>query len=104
MCSHSNRPSTHNIPFLNIKKENHPKLFHICIYGICSKGLKEFETAVVNEPSAFEPLKFYCTFRESNSRISLMPPISMGANALRYEFAPQGKNSFLEEQGPDVQN
>ena len=26
------------------------------------KGLKnEFETAVVNEPSVFEPLKFYCT-------------------------------------------
>ena len=25
------------------------------------KGLKnEFETAVVNEPSVFEPLKFYC--------------------------------------------
>ena len=27
-----------------------------------SKGLKnEFETAVVNEPSVFEPLKFSCT-------------------------------------------
>ena len=27
-----------------------------------SKGLKnEFEIAVVNEPSVFEPLKFYCT-------------------------------------------
>ena len=27
------------------------------------KGLKKaFETAVVNEPSVFEPLKFYCTF------------------------------------------
>ena len=26
-------------------------------------GLKnEFETAVVNEPSVFEPLKFYCNF------------------------------------------
>ena len=29
----------------------------------CSKGLKkEFETAVVNEPSVFEPLKFYSIF------------------------------------------
>ena len=29
--------------------------------GFCSKGLKkEFETAKVNEPSVFEPLKFYC--------------------------------------------
>ena len=43
------------------KKENHPKLSQICNYGICSKGLKnEFETAVVNETSVFEPLKFYC--------------------------------------------
>ena len=29
--------------------------------GFFAKGLKkEFETAVVNEPSVFEPLKFYC--------------------------------------------
>ena len=29
--------------------------------GFFSKGLKnEFERAVVNEPSVFEPLKFYC--------------------------------------------
>ena len=29
--------------------------------GFCSTGPKnEFETAVVNEPSVFEPLKFYC--------------------------------------------
>ena len=29
--------------------------------GFCSKGLKnEFETAMVNEPSVFEPLEFYC--------------------------------------------
>ena len=29
--------------------------------GFFSKGPKnEFETAVVNEPSVFEPLKFYC--------------------------------------------
>ena len=41
------------------KKENHAKLSQICIYGICSKGPKnEFETAVVNEQSVFEPLKF----------------------------------------------
>ena len=54
--------STHNIPFFNIKKENIPKLSQICNYGICSKELKnEFETAVVNEPSVFEPLKFYCS-------------------------------------------
>ena len=43
----------------NINKENHPKLSLICSYENFSKGLKnEFETAVVNEPSGFEPLKF----------------------------------------------
>ena len=43
------------------EKENHPTLSQICSYGIFSKGLKkEFETAVVNEPSVFEPLKFFC--------------------------------------------
>ena len=44
------------------KKENHPKLSQICNCGICFKGPKnEFEPAVVNEPSVFEPLKFCCT-------------------------------------------
>ena len=43
----------------NMKKK-HPKLSQICSYGIFSKGLKnEFESAVVNEPLVFEPLKFY---------------------------------------------
>ena len=42
------------------KNENQPKLCQICNFGICSKGPKnEFDTAVVNEPSVFEPLKFY---------------------------------------------
>ena len=43
------------------EKEKHTKLFQICSYGIFSKGFKnEFERSVVNEPSVFEPLKFYC--------------------------------------------
>ena len=47
----------------NIKEKNHPKLFHICSYGVFSNGLKNgFETAVVNEQSVFEPLKFYCIY------------------------------------------
>ena len=42
------------------KEENHPKLSQICSFEIFSKGLKkEFETAKVNKPSVFEPLKFY---------------------------------------------
>ena len=45
----------------NMKKEKHPKLSRIFIYVIFSKGLKnEFETAMVNKPPVFEPLKFYC--------------------------------------------
>ena len=53
--------STHNIPFSRQKKKitlNYPKSATV---RICSTGLKnEFETAMVNEPSVFEPLKFYC--------------------------------------------
>ena len=45
----------------NIKKKitlNYPKS---AAMGFCSQGLKnEFESAVVNEPSVFEPLRFYC--------------------------------------------
>ena len=38
---------------------NYPKSVAM---GICSKRLKnEFETAVVDEPSEFEPLEFYCS-------------------------------------------
>ena len=52
--------SAHNIPF-SIRILKHTKLSLISSYGIFSKGLKnEFERAVVNEPSVFEPLKFYC--------------------------------------------
>ena len=55
----SNEFTQYNIS--QYKNENHPKLCQICNYEICSKGPKnEFETAVVNEPSVFEPLKFYC--------------------------------------------
>ena len=44
-----------------IKKKNlnYPKS---AAMGFFSKGVKnEFETAMVNEPLVFEPLKFYCT-------------------------------------------
>ena len=55
------------------KKENHPKLSQICNYGICSKGPKnEFETAVVNEPSVFEPPKFYCILSCSGIKVNPM--------------------------------
>ena len=56
--------STHNIPFLNIKKGNHlnyPKSAGMRLFS--SGPYNEFESAVVNEPSVFEPLKFYYTFK-----------------------------------------
>ena len=53
--------STHNIPLsiYNMKITlNYSKSAAIWDF---SNGLKsEFETAVVNEPPVFEPLKFYC--------------------------------------------
>ena len=53
--------TTHNMLFINIRKENH-LIYHKSAWAeFFSLGLKnEFETAVVNEPSVFEPLKFYC--------------------------------------------
>ena len=45
----------------NIKQENNPKLSQFCSYGIFFQRLKnEFEKAIVQELSVFEPLKFYC--------------------------------------------
>ena len=60
---------THNIPF-QYKKENHTILSQICSQWIFSKGLKnEFETIVVNDPSVFVPLKFYCTLYLSGVQV-----------------------------------
>ena len=55
----SNENTQYTIFNMNKKNTlNHPKS---AAMGFFSKGLKnEFETAVVNEPSVFEPLKFYC--------------------------------------------
>ena len=50
----------------NIKKKitlNYPKYNDVFRCWIFSEGLKnEFKTAMVNEPSVFEPLKFYCSW------------------------------------------
>ena len=61
---------TQNIPFSIYKKKITLNYLKSAVMGFCTKGLKnEFETAVVNEPSVFEPLKFYYT---SNSNIKVM--------------------------------
>ena len=56
----SNEYTQHAI--INIQKENHTKLSqynNVCTYEIFPQGLKnEFEKAVVNEQSVFEPLTF----------------------------------------------
>ena len=54
--------STHNIPFSIYRKKITLNYSASSAHGIFSKGLKnKFETAIVNEPSVFEPLKFYCS-------------------------------------------
>ena len=59
----------------NMNKEKHPKITQICSYGSFSRGLKnEFETAMVNEPSVFEPLKFYCKSALEVRKNILQPP------------------------------
>ena len=60
--------STRNIPF-SIYKRKSGKLSKIYSYWILFKGLKdEFEKAVVNEPSVFEPLMFYCIVYDATKR------------------------------------
>ena len=58
----SNEYTQYTIVSMNKKNTiNYPKS---AATGCFSKGLKnEFETAVVNEPSVFEPLKFYCIYK-----------------------------------------
>ena len=56
----SNEYTQYNTIF-NIDMKNTLNYPKSAAMGFFSKGLKnEFETAMVNEPSVFEPLKFYC--------------------------------------------
>ena len=58
----------YSLNIFNIKQKNRLNYPKSAVMGFCSKGLKnEFETAVANEPLAFEPLKVYC--------ISFPPPL-----------------------------
>ena len=71
MCSHENRlieaalMRTHNIPF---RKKTRKLLYYPkSELWDFSKGLKNvFETAMVNDPSAFELLKFYCILKSGS--------------------------------------
>ena len=45
----------------NMNKKNTLNFPNLQLWAFFPKGLKiEFEIAVINEPSVFEPLKFYC--------------------------------------------
>ena len=59
----SNEYTQHAIIYIKKKITlNYPKYNNVCRYGIFAQGLKiEFEIAVVNESSVFEPFKFYCS-------------------------------------------
>ena len=60
--------STHNIPFLIYIKKSASIIPNMQLL-VFSKGLKdEFETTVVNEPSVFQPLDFYCNDKHINDR------------------------------------
>ena len=51
----------------NINTKHLPNLSQIWSYEIFAKGLKnEFDSAVVNESTAFEPLKFYCRYYKAS--------------------------------------
>ena len=53
--------TTHNIPFSKYKEKSALIIPNLQLPDFFSKSLKgELETAMVNEPSVFEPLKFYC--------------------------------------------
>ena len=76
MCSHdSNEYTQYSIS--QYKQGNNPNLSQICNYRISSKGPKnEFETAVVNEPSVFEPLKFYYNIYSLYRRVNICGKLS----------------------------
>ena len=93
--------STHKIPFLNIKKKiilNYPK--SATMEFVPRDPRNEFEPAVVNEQSVFEPLKFYCISLELEewmddlrffvlfNSISVISGLGVGNNERLYAMEP----------------
>ena len=57
----------------NMNKKNTLNYPKSAALGFFSKGLKnEFETAVVNEPSVDEPLKFYSICNQINEYLNIL--------------------------------
>ena len=60
-----NSNESNNIPFLNIKMKIILNYVKSATMGFIPRDPRtSSKTAVVNEPSVFEPLKFYCTFAQ----------------------------------------
>ena len=58
-------PTIYKCAIFNIKEKSTLNYHKSAAMLFCSKGLKkEFETAVVTEPSMFEPLKFCCILKQ----------------------------------------
>ena len=56
---------TQHFQYKREKSLNYPKFAAMVFFFKVFNN--EFETAVVNEPSVFEPLKFYCICDSTNS-------------------------------------
>ena len=65
--------------------------------GFFSNGLKnEFETAMVNEPSVFEPLKVYCNVIKYCGRSVLANSVAQNKTPHYGEWVPfMGSNSVI---------
>ena len=77
----------HTIYHFQYKKKitlNYPKSTAQVFFSL---GLKnEFETAVVNEPSVFEPLKFYCIFHnETLPNKEVLTRDALAQKKIRYD-------------------
>ena len=67
--------------FIIKKRKSHQIVLNLQLWDFFSYGLKnEFETSVVNEPSVFEPLKFFCvykTWQRLKADTQMMVPITL---------------------------
>ena len=65
--------------------------------GFFSKGLKqEFETAVVNEPSGFEPLKFYCIMKRYVMQKMLAPTPRVKVTGGKVRFCLHDQENMIK--------
>ena len=96
VCSDLNRLSDfeyiqHTI--FNIKKKITLIYPRSAAMGFCLKGLKnEFETAMVNEPSVFEPLKFYC----KQKNLPVLPFLQRGLTVVTLSLISWIGKLFIE--------